>query len=351
MSEPLDDFSGERLHFPHEIFEKLPRWPTLAEAVHAARTLFRIARAQVRGRTLNVHHPDVAPVLAVGKPLPLEIIDKYAFVELMGSLGYRVPRQVLVGGELAAPEKLRRVEDGLGPALVERGLVLKPRYGWGGRGVKVVAGARQLAEGLEGYREDLVVQEFLPGVKHETRFILHRIDGWNLRIAYRKMIPFVTGDGVASVGALVARDRSLPKRAKRAIAKNRRELDLERVPAAGEEVAVVRTCNVTQGAVGGLLPEAELASLDRFALEVIGKIERYAGVRLASVNLDFLTQISEDGQPIYTAIESNTWPVAFRGYLDNVPEAMRKALPWRINLALVRRDYRRRLARTGVRRN
>ncbi len=127
-------------------------------------------------------------------------------------------------------------------------LVLKPDQGERGAGVAIIRTPAEAGAYLQQATGDIIAQRYVPGVEFGIFWARypHQQRGRVLSIT-RKMFPKVTGDGVLSVGELVALDARASSIADVYHASCKRPM--EDVPAAGETVPLVEIGSHCRGAI------------------------------------------------------------------------------------------------------
>lgn len=129
------------------------------------------------------------------------LADKYEFIELLGQLGYNVPRQSIVLGGQRHEDSLAGVR--LVAPIGNEPLICKPRHGSGGQGIIEVS-ADRFDTVVGSMRGDYVIQE---RVKHEIELrYIRKLDATAeqiLRIYGVKTISKIEGDGVRTVRQLI----------------------------------------------------------------------------------------------------------------------------------------------------
>lgn len=178
-------------------------------------------------------------------------------------------------------------------------LVLKTNSGSGGSGVYAVENQAQ----LEQFSAELLrpgrYMTASPYYDIENEYRLIWCNG-EVRIAYRKVRPSVTGNGRDSIGVLMEQ-----KYGANAVTPDA-ALELERVPAQGEEVLLNWRHNLGQGASAELLEDgalkASLCDLARRATELLHL--RFASVDIIAVGGELM--ILEINSGIMTEVFAST---------------------------------------------
>ncbi len=137
-----------------------------------------------------------------------------------------------------ADERLAEARRFLAEQSLALPVVIKPDVGERGRGVTIVRNEPQLQRVLESIDGDCLIQEYVAGPELGV-FYVRRPDDERGRIfsLTDKRLPSVVGDGAATVEQLILRDERAMRMAPTHLDRLADELD--RVPAAGEEVRLV----------------------------------------------------------------------------------------------------------------
>lgn len=168
----------------------------------------------------------------------------------------------------AALDALRRTHG------VHLPFILKPDLGQRGQGVKLVRTESDILRCMETTPVPIVVQRYAPG-PHEAGIFYYRIPGvahGRIFSITEKVFPFVTGDGVRSVEALIRADdraRCIADRYLQRLGDRARS-----IPKAGEMIRLVEAGNHAQGCIfqdGATLKTAALEeAIDRISQRIPG---------------------------------------------------------------------------------
>jgi hypothetical protein len=260
---PMLELQADEMAAARSTLEKLPKW--LICIPLAAQWLWLGLR--YGGLTLpSAANPNITAGGLVGE-------GKIEYFEQMGPLGRAA----------TAPYLGLRIVDGLSEAALASALagahiafpvVAKPDLGLCGYGVRKLADMAALRNYVAGFPrgEVLVLQAYLPQ-EHEAGLFYardpHSGAGRLIGLTLRHY-PRVTGDGHATLGALIRQDR----RALRMLRSQAHAcpLDLDSIPAAGQ---VVRLATIGSTRIGGLyqdgaalITDALTAAIDRIAREM-----------------------------------------------------------------------------------
>lgn len=147
-------------------------------------------------------------------------------------------------------------------------LIAKPDLGMCGFGVRLVADAEQLDAYIAGFPADqtIVLQEYLAEEGEAGIFYARDPDAAQGRIIglALRYFPSVTGDGVATIDALIARD---PRAGRVRRAGHGLAVDGARVPAAGE---LVRLATIGSTRVGGLYRDGSACITEALSARIDG---------------------------------------------------------------------------------
>ena len=155
----------------------------------------------------------------------------------------------------AGEHSIEEVEDAMTREVISYPIVVKPNLGWCGFGVRRVDDRSQLRAYLRAYPhgEQILIQNWLPEPGEAGIFYMRHPNearGQVIGLLLRQF-PRVVGDGMHTVGELMARD---PRVCRRMQSHNGAPCrDLTTVPQAGE---VVRLATVASTRVGGLYLDA-----------------------------------------------------------------------------------------------
>lgn len=127
-------------------------------------------------------------------------------------------------------------------------LAVKPDAGERGKGVSIVHSISELETAIISTKFDLIIQEFASG--HEVSIFYYRYpnaDSGRIFSITEKRFPTVTGDGRSSIEELILNDKRAVCMARKYFEANLQQL--ERIPAAGDEVALIDIGTHSRGAV------------------------------------------------------------------------------------------------------
>ena len=157
---------------------------------------------------LALEHRSVTVFTAANPAMPAGGVIGESKIDILRGLGpVGVARSMCIDAALSIERRLVMVDDFLACEGLDLPVVFKPNQGQRGTGV-VVARTRQELEGLvERMRVDTIVQEFVSGLEFGIFYVRRPSDarGHILSIT-EKRLPFVIGDGVSTLEALILSD-------------------------------------------------------------------------------------------------------------------------------------------------
>ena len=187
---------------------------------------------------LALKHRSLTVFTAANPAMPAGGVIGESKIDILRGLGREgVARSVCIDAALSADQRLAMVDDFLAGEGLDLPVVFKPDQGQRGTGVVVVR-TRQELEGLvERMRVDTIVQEFVPGLEFGIFYVRRPSDarGRILSIT-QKRLPYVIGDGVSSLEALILRDPETIGMARFHLRQHAARASA--VPASGEVVAL-----------------------------------------------------------------------------------------------------------------
>jgi hypothetical protein len=129
------------------------------------------------------------------------LADKYPFIELVGKMGYNVPKQMQTARGESLDDQVARARE-VFPNDTDQ-VICKPPQGSGGKRI-VEVNASNIPDFLSSTKEPYIVQEKVP---HEleiryARDIDHKT-GKIHRVYFEKAIPKIEGDGVSTTRQLI----------------------------------------------------------------------------------------------------------------------------------------------------
>ncbi|MBK7597803.1 MAG: VTT domain-containing protein [Acidobacteria bacterium] len=197
-----------------------------------------------------------------------------------------IARHRLIAAGRSFPERLALAGDFMQSKQLAFPVVLKPNAGQRGAGVMIIRSEAELNEALLNAREDLVIQEYVPGIEFGVFYFRYPGDvrGRIFSIT-EKVFPEVTGDGVRSLKELILSNDRAASLAEVYFDRNRLRLD-EIVPA-NERVQLVEIGSHCRGTVfldgtSHLTPELA-ASIDRISRQFDGFYFGRYDVRVDSI--------------------------------------------------------------------
>ena len=261
-----------------------PKWREIQfalEAYAAFRGLGNFRKLEVE--TMRLMNGENTEVLA----------DKYKFLQLCASLGYRIPKQILVRAgenEEAGRKEFEKTftEDGFG-------FYIKPEGGFVGKGIKIVKTRQDVVDLLPKIAEDTVIEENI-NIDKEFRYILYvDPDGNRWHLVFQKVRPEVTGDGKSSIFELIIKKSEIPwKRKWRLFGRNWKILG--KVLSKGE-IKRLANIGIPEAGMYGRLPNAsEMAALDLFGSKLIADLEKSIGhgLPILCFDLGVLKSLNEE---------------------------------------------------------
>lgn len=153
-----------------------------------------------------------------------------------------------IEASLPTAERLAAARRFLAERSLELPVVIKPDVGERGRGVTIARDEERLRAALESLDGDCLIQEYVPG-RELGVFYVRRPGAERGRIfsITDKRLPRVVGDGEATLEQLILRDERAMRMAPTHL--DRLASELDRVPAAGEEVRLVEVGTHRLGAL------------------------------------------------------------------------------------------------------
>lgn len=200
--------------------------------------------------------------------------DKFLASKILREAGVAAPRNIAVRSLIEAKEAWQSFE---GP------VVVKPRYGFKGRGITVGVNTPEALEAAFSAARRLgrwvVVEEFVDG--EEFRVIASSDQSFGV---LARVAPHVVGDGVSTIQQLVERKNALrmlnPNTCTGLISTNEsmkrflrsKKLDLGSIPALGEYVRVLGVSNFSQGGEAFECAEVLGPEVRRRAVEAVAAV-------------------------------------------------------------------------------
>jgi membrane protein DedA with SNARE-associated domain len=127
-------------------------------------------------------------------------------------------------------------------------VVLKPDAGERGKGVEIIGSYAELERSLANADRDLIIQEFYNGDEVSVFYYRHPTSPkGDIFSITEKVFPAVVGDGVSSLEELILSDDRAVCLAEKYFEENRSQLN--RVPAKGETVPIIRIGTHSRGAI------------------------------------------------------------------------------------------------------
>jgi len=157
-------------------------------------------------------------------------------------------------------------------------LVCKDNYGTGGNQVYLVHNARELEAAASQIFAVSQAMAVCPYEEIEAEYRLVVLDG-EIRLAFTKVRPALTGDGVSTVGELFAGYIASGKGSGMAIPD---ASDLKTVPKAGESWLLGWKHNLGQGATA---KELDIETLESEVVSLVQSVYRALRIRFASVDV------------------------------------------------------------------
>lgn len=345
MSNP----AGIELAFPHERIEAFTDtdqalFETAYEYAQYARFLrlqtFHILKPEVRSWSFSVANGSVGSEI---------FPDKFAFNNLVRSLGYEAPLSVLVDPSNPEANYVERIES-LDEDRSER--FCKPLNSTQGRGAAMFGSAHEAYAFAHQQNEAYLVQTYEKPA-NDWRYILHYDqdqlrDGQNSawHILFKVVQPTVMGDGHSTINQLVKQIEDMPDVAKQKYRKYHQD-QLMVVPEANQVVKLVETGNRERGAYGLEHSQLEQDNLDQFMLTFLKDVESYLGTTLATTCFDLgLRDPQVLKRPYdFLAIQKNVvfyehqMPFGMKPYLLSLPQSLNKDGLEELLPARIRRQY------------
>lgn len=325
------------LHFPHESPEKLKDdsagfFNTVSatkQGVRLSRLLLQRYLYERRFTYQNNVLKEKQHRILNGDVGTTVLQDKHQFVELVAEMGYNAPASVLIPSGSNPRDYVPQVMD-MDKAEPRR--FCKPHQGVKGKGIFVASDPQEAIEFVSTQKNDYLVQTF-EYPEQDWRYILHR-DNQQIteaespvwRIAYEKIRPTVTGDGVRSIQQLVADDILMPSSAKKAYMEHDGRAYGSTVLEPGESTVLINSGNLAQGAYGKLPETKRLEFMDAFMNEFLVDLEKTIGGRLGTLCVDLgikNTAFFDSTYDIEELKKSITFyefqvPFGFQGYIKGL---------------------------------
>ncbi len=120
----------------------------------------------------------------------------------------QIARFTLLPASAASEENLRQARHFMEQEQLDFPIVLKPDIGQRGSGVRILRTPDQLEAGIQDLQEDMILQEYAPGVEFGVFWYkLPGDDGGVIFSITEKVIPELTGDGRRTLERLILEDR------------------------------------------------------------------------------------------------------------------------------------------------
>ena len=299
-----------------------------ADAVYEMRHLAGFVSMQAFG-ILKPEARTHAAALVNGEIGAATFADKSQFGAFVNDMGYTAPRSVVVepGSSLDYYDRVVALDTDRPQRFT------KPLHGTRGKGAKLFASPEDSLEFAAARGEPYLVQTYEQS-ELDWRYILHRDTvqlangeppGWHF--VFQKVRPTVTGDGLATIGDLVAAHPMMPKLSKDNYAKYHKD-SLTDVPRTGEVVNILQSGagNVSQGAYTRIPSTDELRTMDTFMAHFWHDAEKELGTTLGTIcvdlgvrNVDRFMQDSDDHAELKRNIIFYEHQMPF-GVIDDFPK-------------------------------
>ncbi|MGH9464815.1 MAG: hypothetical protein ACRD0X_04165, partial [Thermoanaerobaculia bacterium] len=175
--------------------------------------------------------------------------SKAAILSRLGSVpGWRIPPWRLLPAASPVAERLKSVRDFCAVHDLDYPLVLKPDAGQRGSGVAIVEDDAGVESYLRRTGCDTLLQDYAPGLEFGLFYVRFPDEPRGRLVAItEKRLPEIVGDGRRTIAELIVADERAVCRADLYLA--RQGAERERVPAAGERVALAQLGTHCRGAV------------------------------------------------------------------------------------------------------
>lgn len=343
--------------YPHEapglllVNERGPRGTVIALSEHVLYSCARFFREKTRGwwRANSTWGDEPGGVDRYNGGIGLNILyDKNRFPALVRRLGYFAPRSARLRVDFLEQDLAALATSELAGQCP---VFCKPYLGGHGEGISLQPDIESAVQFVAQQNRDYVLQSHEPS-QQDWRYILHR-DVWELsndqrgrmwRIAYKKLIPVLVGDGTSTVRRLLQQADEIPAYAAftyRFLPFSTKRLGL--VLDRHERFPLIDTANISKGAYAQLARADELQNMDRFMTRFHRDLEHALGSQIATSCLDVgvkepaALQGDYDHQRIQRAVSFYEFqmPFACFGYLLSLggptqPRGFQRLLPRRI---------------------
>lgn len=257
---PLFSWRGRRLWLGR--WQRITRWEFWPRWAFYPPIVLYILWLALRYRSVRL-------ITAVNPGMPAGGLigeSKWEILQRLAAGSDRVARTALLPGSEPLETKRQRIREFMDHHGLAYPIVLKPDVGERGDGVAIVESEEQRDRYLRSTADDVLVQEYLPGV--ETGIFYYRFPGeatGRIFAITDKHFPTVVGDGVRTLEELILADERAVATAPTLLARHAGHLTT--VPAAGVTVPLVRLGTHCRGATfydgEALRSEALLEAIDR----------------------------------------------------------------------------------------
>lgn len=183
--------------------------------------------------------------------------DKYATYEVLNSQNVPIIEHVMIFNPATRSSLIGN--DGIWLTVTSEFrkhgcLVFKPNYGCEGQGVFLCHSIKETESAIQKLFKTQDSISICPYYDIKTEYRTFYLDG-EVKLIYGKTKPFVVGNGISTIGELVA-ELNLPD--KSVVKDNLKDLNLSYIPTMGEKVDISWKHNLSGGAKPNILEKGEL---------------------------------------------------------------------------------------------
>lgn len=207
--------------------------------------------------------------------------DKYATYEVLNSQGIPAVKHTMIFNPATRSSYIGK--DGIWKIIIAEfekhgSLVIKPNYGCEGHDVSLCKSIAEVESAIEKIFRKRDSISICPYYDIRTEYRTFYLDG-KVHLTYGKEKPFVEGDGLSTLGKLIA-ELELPD--KSVVQDNLSNLDLDYVPNVGEKVNISWKHNLSGGAKPAILEDKKLKQAVETLAVSAGKA---LNVRFATIDI------------------------------------------------------------------
>lgn len=312
--------------------KRIVRWEFWPLAVFYFPVVCYVILLAIRYRSLTVF-TCANPAIPAGGFVGESKHDIYSLLASSEENHQFVLRHRVLRGDLPRLDKFAAAQTFIRANGLSFPVILKPDAGERGKDVAIIGSYAELERSLANINRDHIIQEFYDGAEASVFYFRHpdSAQGEIFSIT-EKVFPTVVGDGVTSLEELILSDDRAVCLAEKYFEENRRALD--RVPANGETVPIIRIGTHSRGAIfldGDYLktPELERAidmicrrikgfNFGRFDIRFSSIDEFRSGAGFKIIELNGVTSESTNiYDPRYSLVDAyrilfSQWRIAFK---------------------------------------